>query len=144
MSNRETFSLHTSQPADLLSALTAEAWLDPALAAEVTEDKHGAIARFAREYGYAAPAPAQIEAFELPANPVGDLETVIGPMPITATSAIEEGCPSTAQSTCPSTTAPGCPSTAGGNCGPCSASFFPSDCSQGCSTFNCTIWDCWG
>jgi hypothetical protein len=73
VSKREVFS-RTAEPMDLFSALTAEAWMDPDLAAELRRDKAVTVARFAKKHGFALPAGDAVEAFELPENPVGELK----------------------------------------------------------------------
>jgi hypothetical protein len=75
MSKREVFS-RPAEPTDLFSALTAEAWMDPSLAAELARDKAATVARFAKVHGYKAPADDAVEAFELPENPIGELKLV--------------------------------------------------------------------
>jgi|KBSMisStandDraft_5_1062788.scaffolds.fasta_scaffold31112_2 hypothetical protein len=119
---------------DLFADLTAEAWMDPGLTKAIDNDKASAIKAFARENGYEVPSAAEIDAFTLPASPIGDLRWDLGGQNIQA---------GTYDATCPTTSQPGCPSTNGTNCGPCSASFFPSDCTGGCYTPSCTSgWAC--
>ena len=74
MSNLDVIAVPQCQNTALMSEFTAEAWLDPDLAKAFEADKAGAIGRFARERGYQVPGAAEIGAFELPENPVGDFE----------------------------------------------------------------------
>jgi hypothetical protein len=61
-------------PPGFFALLTAQAWLDPDLASLLARDKQAAVARFAGDEGLELPAFDAIEAFELPANPVGHAE----------------------------------------------------------------------
>ncbi len=115
----------TATRADLFTSLTAAAWLDADLASALSSDKGATIEAFARENDFEVPLLVEIEAFELPGNPVGNLEVLGFTMPMTMSSALSDGCPNTAQQTCPPTTAPGCPDTAAG-CG--LVTYFSADC----------------
>lgn len=129
MSKMEVLTLERADPADLFTALTAEAWLDPDLAADLIADKPGAIVRFAERYGHAPPSEDAIVEFELPRNPIGEAESSV--TRITMNTTTDYGC---------STAATGCGSN-NGTCGPTPTSLgcpsIPPNCTGGCAyTYN--------
>jgi hypothetical protein len=62
---------------DLFLELIAEAWLNPALAEALKRDKRKAIVDFAADHELRVPEGDDIDAFELPENPAGDMDVVI-------------------------------------------------------------------
>jgi hypothetical protein len=91
MSIRETFAPANAQPAELFTALTAEAWLDPQLAGRLAADKAETIRAFARDLGYEVPTDEEIRQFEIAPNPVGDLDLSVNEVRMDSTT---DGSPS--------------------------------------------------
>src|SRR5688572_2183108 len=95
------------QSVDIFALVTAEAWLDPNFARELSVDKAKAVEAFARTHSHSMPSEEEIDAFEVAPNPIGELETDVPD--VTATLTVDEG--STCYYNCPSV-APGCNSNA--------------------------------
>lgn len=142
MSKEQAFDLQNSELSDVFTALTAEVWLDPKLAGKLAANKRATVLGFAREHGYAVPTDEDIEQFEVPPNPVGDLEigtpeVRMGPTADYSTTcdpctSLEAGCPS---STCNASY--GCPTDG------CSWSCWTAQqCSIDCFTVMCTFYGC--
>lgn len=116
MSIQELIARPGAPEQDLVSSITAEAWMNPEFAEALRSDKIRAIVTFARDHGHAVPEGDWIDRFDLEPNPIGEIQFVGDPARMPAGATLE--CPTVACVTwtcsvaiCPSAA---CPFTYGG------------------------------